>query len=244
MSFKTTAAPCALLLAALTSAGWASPAFARQTPEPAVLDSVIVTGRRNAEDPAVVADARALLSRTPGAVAVVASETYQDRYALSFADTLRGVPGVFAQRRWGEEVRLSIRGSGIGNGAHLRGVLLAQDGVPFNAPEGFGEFQEIDPLIARHIDVYKGGNALRFGGAALGGAINVVTPTGRTAASRNLIRIEGGSFDTQRGHVAIARDLGDWDVYAAATVARSDGFREPGSYVRHGPRAAPDRAGQ
>ena len=226
MSFKTTAAPCALLLAALTSAGWASPAFARQTPEPAVLDSVIVTGRRNAEDPAVVADARALLSRTPGAVAVVASETYQDRYALSFADTLRGVPGVFAQRRWGEEVRLSIRGSGIGNGAHLRGVLLAQDGVPFNAPDGFGEFQEIDPLIARHIDVYKGGNALRFGGAALGGAINVVTPTGRTAASRNLIRIEGGSFDTQRGHVAIARDLGEWDVYAAATVARSDGFRD------------------
>ena len=59
MSFKTTAAPCTLLLAALTSAGWASPAFARQTPEPAVLDSVLVTGRRNAEDPAVVADARA-----------------------------------------------------------------------------------------------------------------------------------------------------------------------------------------
>jgi len=226
MSFKTTAAPCALLLAALSNAGWTSPVLAQQTPEPALLDSVIVTGRRNAEDPAVVAEARALLSRTPGAVAVVASETYQDRYALTFADTLRSVPGVFAQRRWGEEVRLSIRGSGIGNGAHLRGVLLAQDGVPFNAPDGFGEFQEIDPLIARHIDVFKGGNALRFGGAALGGAINVVTPTGRTAASRNLIRIESGSFDTLRGHVALARDWGDWDLYAAATVASSDGFRD------------------
>ncbi|MBB5771230.1 iron complex outermembrane receptor protein [Brevundimonas vesicularis] len=226
MSFKTTAAPCALLLAALSNAGWTSPVLAQQTPEPALLDSVIVTGRRNAEDPAVVAEARALLSRTPGAVAVVASETYQDRYALTFADTLRSVPGVFAQRRWGEEVRLSIRGSGIGNSAHLRGVLLAQDGVPFNAPDGFGEFQEIDPLIARHIDVFKGGNALRFGGAALGGAINVVTPTGRTAASQNLIRVEGGSFDTLRGHVALARDWGDWDLYAAATVASSDGFRD------------------
>jgi len=226
MSFKTTAAPCALLLAALSNAGWTSPVLAQQTPEPALLDSVIVTGRRNAEDPAVVAEARALLSRTPGAVAVVASETYQDRYALTLADTLRSVPGVFAQRRWGEEVRLSIRGSGIGNSAHLRGVLLAQDGVPFNAPDGFGEFQEIDPLIARHIDVFKGGNALRFGGAALGGAINVVTPTGRTAASQNLIRVEGGSFDTLRGHVALARDWGDWDLYAAATVASSDGFRD------------------
>ena len=226
MSFKTNAAPCALLLAALSNGGWASPVLAQQSAEPALLDSVIVTGRRNAEDPAVVAEARALLSRTPGAVAVVASETYQDRYALTFADTLRSVPGVFAQRRWGEEVRLSIRGSGIGNAAHLRGVLLAQDGVPFNAPDGFGEFQEIDPLIARHIDVFKGGNALRFGGAALGGAINVVTPTGRTAASQNLIRVEGGSFDTLRGHVALARDWGDWDLYAAATLASSDGFRE------------------
>ncbi|WP_295189647.1 TonB-dependent receptor [uncultured Brevundimonas sp.] len=226
MSFKTTAAPCALLLAALSNTGWSSPVLAQQTPEPALLDSVIVTGRRNVEDPAVVAEARALLSRTPGAVAVVASETYQDRYALTFADTLRSVPGVFAQRRWGEEVRLSIRGSGIGTSAHLRGVLLAQDGVPFNAPDGFGEFQEIDPLIARHIDVFKGGNALRFGGAALGGAINVVTPTGRTAASQNLIRVEGGSFDTQRGHLGLARNWGDWDLYAAATVASSDGFRD------------------
>ena len=229
MSLKTTAAPCALLLAALgasPSLAFAEP-VAPPTEDPVTtLDSVIVTGRRNPEDPAVVAEARALLSRTPGAVAVVSSETYQDRYALTFADTLRSVPGVFAQRRWGEEVRLSIRGSGIGNGAHLRGVLLAQDGVPFNAPDGFGEFQEIDPLIARHIDVFKGGNALRFGGAALGGAINVVTPTGRTAASQNLIRVEGGSFDTLRGHVALARDWGDWDLYAAATVASSDGFRD------------------
>ena len=132
MFFKTTAAPCALLLAAISNAGWTSPVLAQQTPEPALLDSVIVTGRRNAEDPAVVAEARALLSRTPGAVAVVASETYQDRYALTFADTLRSVPGVFAQRRWGEEVRLSIRGSGIGNGAHLREMGFAGPRSPPN----------------------------------------------------------------------------------------------------------------
>lgn len=224
MSLKTTAAHGALLLAASI----AVPVHAHaQSQENAVtLDSVIVTATRNPEDPRVVADARAQLSRTPGAVAVVASETYQDRFALSFADTLRAVPGVFAQRRWGEEVRLSIRGSGIGNGAHLRGVLLAQDGVPFNAPDGFGDFQEIDPLIARYIEVYKGGNALRFGGAALGGAVDVVTPTGKTAASENLIRVEGGSFETLRGHLAVARDWGDWDVYAAATFSESDGFRD------------------
>ncbi|MFJ6024790.1 TonB-dependent receptor family protein [Brevundimonas sp. NPDC092305] len=217
MSLKTTAAPCALLLAALSAA----PAFAQDATE---LDSVIVTGKRNPDDPAVVAEARERLSRTPGAVAVVSAESYEDRYALTFSDTLRSVPGVFAQRRWGEEVRLSIRGSGIGQSLHLRGVLLAQDGVPFSAPDGFGDFQELDPLVTRYLEVYKGGNALRFGGAALGGAVNVLTPTGRNAQNENLFRLEGGSFQTRRAHAAIAREKGDWDVYAAATWAGSEGF--------------------
>jgi iron complex outermembrane receptor protein len=217
MSLKTTAAPCALLLAVI-----AAPAFAQDAPTE--LDSVIVTGQRNPDDPAVVAEARARLARTPGAVAVVSAESYEDRYALAFSDTLRSVPGVFAQRRWGEEVRLSIRGSGIGQSLHLRGVLLAQDGVPFSAPDGFGDFQELDPLVARYTEVYKGGNALRFGGAALGGAINVLTPTGRNAPFNNLVRLEGGSFVTRRAHAAIARQHGDWDLYAAGTWSGSEGF--------------------
>lgn len=219
MSLKTTVAPCALLFAAL-----AAPAFAQSQTPTTELDTVIVTGVRNPEDPAVVAEARERLSRTPGAVAVVSAESYEDRYAAAFSDTLRSVPGVFAQRRWGEEVRLSIRGSGIGQSLHLRGVLLAQDGVPVSAPDGFGDFQELDPLIARYTEVYKGGNALRFGGAALGGAINILTPTGRNAPFENLVRLEGGSFETRRAHVAIAREHGDWDLYAAGTWAGSDGF--------------------
>lgn len=223
MKLMTTAAPCALLIAAC-----AAPAFAQTPAAPSgpatVIDSIIVTGQRNPEDPPVVAEARERLSRTPGAVAVVSAESYEDRYALALSDTLRSVPGVFAQRRWGEEVRLSIRGSGIGQSLHLRGVLLAQDGVPINGPDGFGDYQELDPLIARYTEVYKGGNALRFGGAALGGAINVLTPTGRNAPFDTLLRLEGGSFETRRAHVALARERGDWDVYAAATWGGSAGF--------------------
>jgi iron complex outermembrane recepter protein len=224
MTFKTFAAPGALLIALPLAGALACPALASDDQQPTTVDSVIVTARRNPDDPPVVAEARARLSRTPGAVSVVAAETYEDIYALTLSDTLRAVPGVFAQRRWGEEIRLSIRGSGIGQSLHLRGVLLAQDGVPINGPDGFGDFQELDPLIARYTEVYKGGNALRFGGAALGGAINVLTPTGYNARSENLLRLEAGSFETRRGHLAMARQHGDWDVYAAATWAGSDGF--------------------
>jgi iron complex outermembrane receptor protein len=222
MSLRTTAAPCALLLAAL-----ASPAFAQSADqEPTTLDTVIVTAARNPEDPAVVAEARDRLSRTPGAVAVISAESYRDRYAANLADVLRDAPGVYAQRKWGGDIRLSIRGSGIGNSSHNRGTLLAQDGVPFNEADGFGDFQLIDPLTARYTEVYKGGNALRFGGALLGGAINLVTPTGRTAGEDWSLRLDGGSWGTVRGHAEFAGVSGDRDVFAAVTGLTTDGWRD------------------
>jgi iron complex outermembrane receptor protein len=225
MLFKTSAAPCALLLA-LGGVALAPAALAQTADRVTRLDEIIVTAARNPEDPPVVAETRARLSRTPGAVAVVSAEAYRERYAPNLADVLRDVPGVYAEKKWGGDVRLSIRGSGIGNSSHNRGTLLAQDGIPFNDADGYGDFQLIDPSIARYTEVYKGGNALRFGGALLGGAINLVTPTGRTAGEANVFRIDGGSYGTVRAHVEVARTYGDWDVFAAATGQRADGWRD------------------
>lgn len=187
--------------------------------------SVIVTARANPEDPPVVADARRRLSETPGAVSVISQESYINRQALALDDMLRDAPGVYAQRKWGGDIRISIRGSGIGNANHNRGLLLAQDGVPLNEADGYGDSQVADPLNTRYAEVYRGGNALRFGGALLGGAVNLVTPTGKDAGFANQVRIDGGSFGLLREHVAIARQSGDWDVYAAATNQTGQGWR-------------------
>ena len=194
--------------------------------EPVAIADVVVTGRRDPTDPAVAARARAAAQETPGAVAVVSREQYADHLALHLGDALHAVPGVFAEKRWGEEVRLSIRGSGVGNSSHNRGVVLAQDGVPFNQADGFGDFQEVDLLSARYIEVFKGGNAIRFGGATMGGAIQLNTPTGRTAPARHELRLEAGSFETWRGHGEIARQWGDTDLWAGVTVLGADGWRD------------------
>ncbi|CAL4869452.1 Vitamin B12 transporter BtuB (plasmid) [Asticcacaulis sp. MM231] len=169
------AAACALLT---------TPVLAQTTDGQDAVTTVIVTAQKNPEDPKVVQEARAALARTPGSVSVVANETYETRLAIGFPDLLRDVPGVLSNKRYGEESRLSIRGSGIDQSYHQRGVLLAQDGVPFADADGFSDFQKVDALNARYIEVYKGGNALRFGGAQLGGAINLITPTGKTAEVR------------------------------------------------------------
>lgn len=214
----------ALLLgaAALCLASAAQASDANQTQ----VDSVLVTARPDPEDPPAVALARKRLSETPGAVAVIASEAYANRFALGLNDTVRDVPGVFAQKKFGEDTRLSIRGSGIGNANHNRGTLLAQDGVPLNEADGYGDYQLIDPLLARYTEVYKGGNALRFGGALLGGAINFVTPTGKTAGADNLVRVEAGSFGTARLHGEVARQFGDSDLFVGATLMNGDGWRQ------------------
>lgn len=211
---------------ALVLAAAASGASVAQTrSDSATVSEVIVTAQPDPDDPPVVAEARERLSRTPGAVAVVAAESYDDRLATGFFDTLRNVPGVITGKRYGEETRLSIRGSGVGQAFHQRGVLLAQDGVPFADADGFSDFQGVDPLTARFIEVYKGGNALRFGGAQLGGAVNLVSITGRTARTPNLLRLEGGSFGTVRGQASLAREAGDWDVYANVDGLTADGYR-------------------
>ena len=189
-------------------------------------ETIIVTARPNPEDPAVVAEARDRLARTPGAVSVVANESYESRAATGLTDLMRDVPGVLAQRRYGEESRFSIRGSGLDQSFHQRGVLLAQDGVPFADADGFADFQKIDPLTARYVEVYRGGNALRFGGAQLGGALNLITPTGRTAQSENVVRAEAGSFGFARAAGQFARTWGDWDGFVAMTKMQGDGFRD------------------
>ncbi len=187
---------------------------------------IIVTAERNPEDPPVVAQARERLARTPGSVSVVASETYEDRLSIGMPDLLRDVPGVLSNKRYGEESRLSIRGSGIDQSYHQRGVLIAQDGVPFADADGFSDFQKVDPLGARYIEVYKGGNALRFGGAQLGGAVNLIMPNGKTAESPFLLRAEAGAYDTYRGQAAASGKFGAFDAYGSINAVHSDGYRQ------------------
>ncbi len=225
MTIHAYAAPCALLLAALS----ASPALAQTAPQDARavdLGEVIVTGARNPEDPPIVAEARRRLSRTPGAVAVVSAESLETRYAPNIADVLRDVPGVYAQKKWGGDVRISIRGSGIGQSVHLRGLFVSQDGIPFNEADGFGDVQMVDPLLARFTEVYKGGNALRFGGALLGGAVNLVTPNGGTVEDAATLRADFGSWRTGRLHAEVGGVRGDWDGFIGVTGATAEGWRD------------------
>jgi iron complex outermembrane recepter protein len=170
------------------------------------------------------AEALEIIRRTPGGVHIVGAERYEDDYPLSFEDTLEYVPGVYAKKRFGEEVRLGIRGAGLSRGFHLRGLRLLQDGIPFNLADGGGDFQEADFLALQRIEVYKGGNAMQYGGVTLGGSVNMISKTGHSHPG-DLFRTEIGSDSTYRGHIQSGRSYEKFDFFVSATAAKSDGFR-------------------
>lgn len=201
---------CAILLSV-------PPAFADEAPG----STIIVTAIPQVEE------AIARVQRTPGGTDVVAADAFKDRLAVSLRDALAFSPGVYTQPRFGQEVRLSIRGSGLSRGFHMRGLTLLQDGIPINLADDNGDFQELDPQVFQHIEVYRGGNALRYGGSTLGGAINAVMPTGRSAPGVEL-RTDGGSYDTLRSKAAFGYADARGDAYVAVTGDRSDSDRAHG----------------
>lgn len=189
--------------------------------------TIVVTAARVTADtvPGLFA-ARAEVERTPGGADLVEAKEFSNSYAVSFHDILAWSPGVFTQPRFGEEVRLSIRGSGLGRSFHLRGVTLLQDGAPISLADGSGDFQELDPETLQHISVYRGANALRFGSSSLGGAVNAVTVSGHSLAAPVTLRLEGGSFDTFRASATTGFETNDVDGAATVTASASDGFRQ------------------
>lgn len=208
-------------------AAWAMccPAMAQETP---TLPPIVVTVDRPARSLTVPSldDARRDLERVPGGTAIVPSERIRDGRAATPKDALDYVPGVFAQPKYGQEdSRLSIRGSGLSRNFHLRGVRIMIDGIPLNLADGGADTQELDSLAVRYIEVFKGANALQWGAASLGGAINYVSPTGRSEPGL-LVRTEGGSFGSGGGQLAAGQTAGGWDYWMSPTYSFSDGYRQ------------------
>lgn len=185
-------------------------------------DTIIVTGTPTAEQ------ATAAIQRTPGGVAVVPDTAFENTPVKHIKDVLDYVPGVITQTRMGDDARISIRGSGLSRAYGIRGITVLLDGIPMNTSDGLMDFFEIDPSAYRYVEVYRGGNALRYGSNALGGAINLVTPTGRDAEPFEA-RIDGGSFGYIKGQASTGGSAGAFDYFATVSAQSNDGYRDHSS---------------
>jgi iron complex outermembrane receptor protein len=202
------------------------PTLAQDAAAPVAVPEVAVSGAAPSLTAPDAIEAAARLRQVPGNVTVLPAEEIRTRAGVTgLSDVLQYVPGVFAQPKWGEDTRLSIRGSGLARNFHLRGVQLTQDGIPLNQADGAGDFQELDPLTFGHVEVLRGANAFGQGAATLGGVLNFVTPTGRSDPGA-VLRDEAGTYGYRRAQAAYGMAAGNFDAWVSFSALSQDGFRQ------------------
>ena len=209
----------AFLLSAASLVAIASPAIAQEHATKASKSDIVVTGTLTVEA------AKKDIEQTPGGVALVSAADFRDTPVKNIKDILEYVPGVIVQPRMGDDARVSVRGSGLSRAYGNRGIAMYIDGIPLNTSDGLLDFFEIDPSAYQYVEVYKGANALRYGANALGGAINLVTPTGRDASAL-AGRFDTGSFGYVKGQVSTGGVSGSLDYFATVSAQSIDGYRE------------------
>ncbi|OAI55882.1 hypothetical protein AYO49_05100, partial [Verrucomicrobiaceae bacterium SCGC AG-212-N21] len=217
-----------LLLALVAAAPAALVAQSPAPASPATMPTVIVHGGAAGESLTVPSyeQKKEELALVPGGTAIVDGEKLREGRATTLKDALDFAPGVYVQPRFGaEEARISIRGSGLQRTFHGRGLKLLQDGVPLNLADGGFDFQAVDPLTARYIEVYRGANALQYGGTTLGGAVNFVSYNGKDDPGYGF-RGEFGSWETWRAQLYGAGVEGPLDYYVSVSTANTEGYRD------------------
>jgi len=178
-------------------------------------DSVTVSGTVTRE-----------LTEVPGGTALVSSEQLDETRRHNMQDVLQFVPGVIAQSRWGaDETQLSVRGSGLRNNFHHRGLNLLINGVPYQDADGFGDFETLDLMVVERVELWKGANALRYGGNTLGGALNFVTYSGATGAPLEADLVTG-SYGLAKAKAGLTGDAAGGSYFLSASWTDHGGYRD------------------
>lgn len=228
----------ALILAAQAPLAWAdsvapgagspAPAAPATGTAPVQLGNTVVTGTADALTPETPDAAAAALTAVPGDTGLVNSENLKDDPALSQKSIFAFQPSVYAQGSGSSEgVKISIRGSGIGNPVtYNRGVELLFDGLTF---PGFGMSGNAvifnETLGLAYTEVLPGANGFDYQSLGLGGTINYVSLTGYNS-DRFLDRVDFGSYGYVSNQIATGAVDGKSDYFASLVTEHAHGFEQ------------------
>jgi outer membrane cobalamin receptor len=142
------------------------------------------------------------LTHSPIPVSVIEMDKYYGRN-ISLNEVLQRVAGVRVKQEGGLGSRATIAIQGLEG----KRVKVFIDGNPLNAPDGTFGINDIPVQFIERIEVYKGVVPAKFGGDALGGAVNVVTR--EFIGDYVDLTASYGSFDTRRAAVVLKKDFMD-----------------------------------
>lgn len=200
------------------------------------LDTLYVSGQREAFVNAGIAAEYHELNLTPGGVTLIDGDILRERNVSSLSDMLRYVPGVWTSSQNGDDgIFISSRGSNLdATDFDRNGVKMLQDGLPITTADGNNHNRIIDPLSTRYAVFARGANAVKYGASTLGGAVNFVTPTAYDSPAAQLY-INGGSHGQLQGRATFSHVF-DNELDGLVTVEGKqwDGFRDHNEQKRFG----------
>ncbi|HEK1011391.1 TPA: TonB-dependent receptor [Pseudomonas putida] len=170
------------------------------------------------------------LQKVAGNTAVVDNRQVEQGRAANAEDVLAMQPGVFAQGTSGTAAnKISIRGSGLNTfyQGYVLGTKFLFDGLPITGPGGTQE-DFLDMQAVDHTEVLYGANAYEYAALSLGGAINMVSKTGRTDPG-NYARFEVGSYGYRKQQLSTGGVVGDSDYYINVLHNERDGYQDHAS---------------
>lgn len=167
------------------------------------------------------------LEQVAGRTAVVDNRQVEQGRASNAEDVLALQPGVFAQATSGTGAnKISIRGSGLNTfyQGYVLGTKFLFDGLPISGPGGTQE-DFLDMQAVDHTEVLYGANAFEYAALSLGGAINMVSKTGRTDPG-HYARFELGSYGYRKQQLSTGGVVGDSDYYVNLVHNERDGYQD------------------
>ena len=208
------------MLGVLTVAGSFIPQAAlAQSATPGATEEIVVIAPRS---PVVTR-----LDAAAGGTAIVSADNMPASANLTISRALADVPGVVVQDFFGgnDQPRIQIRGSGLQQNPVERGVLMLRNGLPLNRADGSYIVGFANPGEAEAVEVYRGYMANRLGATVLGGALNLISPTGRSSPGVAL-KAGGGSFGQFSGGAQAGFADEGFDMLVRGDFTRRDGFRD------------------
>jgi iron complex outermembrane receptor protein len=165
------------------------------------------------------------LQQIPGDVTAVSSQYFQTGRGSYLEDFIPYVAGVMIQSSQGsEDTQVSVRGSGIQTD-DIAGLEVLLDGIALNQGDGEAFLQDLDLRSVKYVEIYKGADALRYGGITLGGAVNLVTLTGYDAPPLEAWGTAGSFGLFEEGFLS-GWSKGPYDAFLSVSNHTLDGFRE------------------
>ncbi len=184
-----------LLAAAIAAAATGNPVYAKEVGSSVVLEEVVVTARKRAEN----------LQDVPMAVSAFSGNQLQNMQVDNITEIERLTPNVTLTETSGlQGGSIAIFMRGIGNDPGLpQGVGLYIDDVYLNRSSG----SLLEIYDVERIEVLKGPQGNLYGRNTIGGAIKYVTREPGDELQAN-VEVKGGSYNLQKIKGSISLDFG------------------------------------